>query len=106
MKQVITVLTVACGLHLLIFASCSISRQTAISDVTGNLIIYYDSVTGKRELLEAAKKYGSKVLYEYNTFNCIAVTIPKKQTTARAIRFYKKVKGVLLITEDKILHLN
>ena len=103
MKQAIIIIkTIIGSLLLLLFASCSASRQTAVSDVAGNLIIYYDPATGKGELLEAAKKYGSKVLYEYKNFNIIAVSVPQKRTTAKAIRFYKKVKGVLSVTEDRI----
>ena len=107
MKQAIIIIkTIIGSLLLLLFASCSASRQTALSDVAGNLIIYYDSATGKGELLEAAKKYGSKVLYEYKNFNSIAVSVPQKRTTAKAIRFYKKVKGVLSVTEDRIQKLH
>ena len=57
-------------------------------------------------MLEAAKKYGSKVLYEYKNFNSIAVSVPQKRTAAKAIRFYKKVKGVLSVTEDRIQKLH
>lgn len=93
------------GVALLLFTACSTSRQVMDSSTTGNLIIFYDSATGKEELLEAVKEYGSEVLYEYKNFNGIAVTVPPRYTMAKAIRFYKKVRGVLSVSEDRKLEL-
>lgn len=87
------------------FAACSTPRQTVNKDTTGNLIIFYDSATGKEGLLEAVKEYGSEVLYEYKNFNSIAVTVPPKHTVAKAIQFYKKAKGVLAVSEDRKVEL-
>lgn len=68
-----------------------------------NLIIFYEPQTGDAELLKAAEKYGSEVLYEYKNFNGIAVTVPKKRSIPDAIKYYEKVKGVLSVTQDRLL---
>lgn len=88
-------------ISILLFSSCSASRQTKDTDATtGNLIIFYEPNTSKEKLLKAAKEYGSEVIYEYKNLNGIAVTIPHKQTASDAILFYKRIEGVLSVTED------
>ena len=85
-------LTIGC------FSSCRTAhipekQETAIS---GNvLIVFYDTETGKSDLLSAAKKYGSRIIYSYKNFNGIAITLP-----------YQRVKGVLSVTPDRNLELN
>lgn len=71
-----------------------------------NLIIYYDAEAGSGELLKAAKKYGSKVIYEYRNINGVALTVPKGKTTGEAKLHYEKVPGVLLVTEDRKIQLD
>lgn len=104
MKRHIIANIIAGSMFFLPFASCSTPKQTANTDA-GNLIIYYDPTVSTDKLLAAAKGYGSEVLYVYKNFNCIAVTVPPKRTTAKAIRFYKKVEGVLSVMEDRKLEL-
>lgn len=73
---------------------------------TRNLIIYYDSTVGKKELLRAADRYGAKVVHQYNNLNGIAVSIPEGKDMNKAISYFQKVKGVLSVNRDQILHLD
>ena len=71
-----------------------------------NLIIYYDPEVGSKPLLDAAKKFGSKVLYEYANLNSIAVSIPRSKTFGDAMAYYSKVPGYLSASPDEMLHLD
>lgn len=106
MKQNTVIKTIAGSLLFLLLAACFSSRQAMDAGATGNLIIFYDSAIGKEKLLETVKEYGSEVLYEYKNFNSIAVTVPPKYTASKTIRFYKKVRGVLSVSEDKKMELH
>lgn len=106
MKQNTVIKTIAGSLLFLLLAACSTSRQAVDAGATGNLIIFYDSAIGKEKLLEAVKEYGSEVLYEYKNFNSIAVTVPPGYTVSKTIRFYKKVRGVLSVSEDRKMELH
>ena len=96
-------LTIGC------FSSCRTAhipekQETAIS---GNvLIVFYDAETGKSDLLSAAKKYGSRIIYSYKNFNGIAITLPSDKGVEESIRYYQRVKGVLSVTPDRNLELN
>jgi hypothetical protein len=70
------------------------------------LIIYYDQQVGKKELLKAVKEYGATILYQYNNFNGIAISIPKGKTLDESILFFEKVKGVLSVHKDYIYKLD
>jgi hypothetical protein len=50
---------------------------------------------GKSDLLSAAKKYGSRIIYSYKNFNGIAITLPSDKGVEESIRYYQRVKGVL-----------
>lgn len=72
----------------------------------GNLIIYYAPESGNEALLKAAKKYGSEVIYVYRNINGIAVTVPANRTVQGAMKYYKKIKGVLSVVQDKMVQLD
>lgn len=62
-------------------SGCSTTKSTQKILGHENLIIYYDPQGGNGELIEAAKKYGSDVLYVYKNINGIAVTVPMVNNT-------------------------
>lgn len=88
-----------------LLSGCSTARTAKGSIPNQNLIIYYEPETGNEDLLRAAKKYGSKVLYAYKNINGIAVTVPANKNPPDAIKYYEKVKGVLSVTKDEQLQL-
>lgn len=69
------------------------------------LIIMYDNETGKEPLMEAVKKSGAELIYDYNIIPGIAIRIPKNMTMSKAILYFKKVKGVIAVERDHINHL-
>lgn len=92
---------------LLSASSCRTAQPAADAIPSGrNLIIFYDNTVGNKPLLKAAKKYGSKLIYQYRNFHGVAVTIPSRYTTPQAIEYYKKVKGVLTVEEDRKMQLD
>ncbi len=82
------------------FISCSSTKLVQNNNEHENLIIYYDTQGGNGELIEAAKKYGSDVLYVYKNINGIAVTVPDGKTIQEATKYYDGIKGVLSVVED------
>lgn len=90
-------------------ASCAARKAAApaaTSDERRVLIIFYDAEVGKDPLLAAAKSYGSETVYLYSTLNGAALTIPDGKTVAEAISYYRSVRGVLTVNEDRkvVLH--
>lgn len=82
-------------------SGCSTTKSTQKILGHENLIIYYDPQGGNGELIEAAKKYGSDVLYVYKNINGIAVTVPDGKTIQEATKYYDCIKGVLSVVEDR-----
>jgi hypothetical protein len=67
-----------------------------------NLIIFYDAKVGKEILLEAVNQYGAKLLYDYTNLNGIAVAVPENKSMNDAIKYFKKVNGVLSVEKDQV----
>lgn len=91
---------------VVLLSSCGFSKVVAEKGSGENLIIYYAPEAGNEDLLKAAKKYGSTVIYVYKNINGIAVTVPKGKSSTEAIKYYEKLDGVLSVTRDQKLHLN
>ena len=70
------------------------------------LVISYDVEVGKDPLKKAVKKYGASIIYDYRIANAIAVRIPDPSKINEAITHFEKVKGVLLVSRDRVNHLN
>lgn len=86
-------------------SSCTSVRNVANDMPCENIIIFYDPAAGNAALLDAAKTYGSEVIYIYKNINAIAVTVPAGRTLPAAKKYYSKVKGALSVTEDRKLQL-
>lgn len=74
-----------------------------------SLIIFYDSETGSSYLLDATRKFGAKIIYEYKNFNGIAITLPEGKGGKNindSISYFSKVKGVISVERDRIYHLD
>lgn len=100
------ILRTASLLTVALLFSCT-ATKTALSDAPPeNLIIYYEPEAGNGKLLEAAEKYGSKVIYVYKNINGIAVTVPRGRTAADAMKYYRGIKGVLSVTKDRKMQLD
>ena len=69
------------------------------------LIILYDGKSGKKSLMKAVKKYGATVIYEYKTFDSIAIRLPEGKNVDEAKEYFEKVKGVIQVNYDRIMHL-
>ena len=66
--------------------------------------MYYDASLGREALLEAAKKEGAKVVYDYKIINAVALSIPEKDDIEKAITAFEKVSGVLQVVRDQVQH--
>lgn len=84
---------------------CPDSMQ-AVSPST--LIIWYDNSAkaNKKRLMRAVRKYKASVIYDYRSFSGIAIRIPNGTDINAAIDYFKKVKGVLSVNRDRIMHLD
>lgn len=72
--------------------------------VSHTLIVYYDASLGREALLEAAKKEGAKVVYDYKIINAVALSIPEKDDIEKAITAFEKVSGVLQVVREQVQH--
>ena len=81
-------------------SSCATSALPTTQPRT--LIIFYDTDAGREALLDAARRYGSAVIYQYRNFRSMAVSVPRGKKLWRAVRYYKRVKGVLSVLEDRV----
>lgn len=93
-------------ISILILTSCGAPKAVPEEGQSENLIIYYAPESGTGELLKAAKRYGSKVIYVYRNINGIAVTVPKGKTVPEAMKYYGKVDGVLSVVKDERMQLD
>lgn len=93
-------------LSILILPACKVDKTVGKVVPDANLIIYYEPETGSKDLLKAAKKYGSEILYVYKNFNGIAVTVPRNKKVDEAMKYYEKIPGVLSVTQDRKLQLD
>ena len=76
---------------------------------SNNLIIFYDSEIGNSYLLDAVKRSGAEILYKYENFNAIAISLPDSESGPdidKAIAGFRKVKGVISVERDRIYHLD
>lgn len=55
--------------------------------------------------MKAVKKYGATVIYEYKTFDSIAIRLPEGKNVDEAKEHFEKVKGVIQVNYDRIMHL-
>ena len=69
------------------------------------LIIHYKDKKGKKSLLKAVKSYGATVIYDYKSFNTIAIKRPEGANVDEAKAHFEKVKGVIQVNYDRIMRL-
>ena len=69
------------------------------------LIIMVDTLVGKEPLYEAIKQYGATLKYDYNIIPGVAIRIPDGKTLRESIAYFKKVKGVVSVSKDRITRL-
>lgn len=70
------------------------------------LIIYYDKGVGCDSILHRAREMHSETLYRYNIITAVALSVPDTMDIHHAISQFRKVKGVLSVERDRILHLD
>lgn len=105
-KSLKTILGILSLFAISIASSCSVTKSVPDNTINENLIIYYSPDCGNTDLLTAAKKYGSKILYVYKNINGIAVTVPKSKTVTDAMKYYEGINGVLSVTRDQKMQLD
>ena len=82
------------------------SKQPQGIDYNPNtLIIFYNDSIGKASLMKAVKINKAEVIYDYKIINAVAIKKPEKKTLDETIKIFSKVKGVLQISRDKIMHI-
>lgn len=69
-------------------------------------LISYDAETGKEPVLKAIKKYRCEIVYDYHTFNGMALKKPEDKTLEETMQYFRGVKGVLSVDYDYITRLD
>lgn len=68
-------------------------------------LVMYDAEVGKAPLLKAIKEYGCEVVYDYHSFNGMALRKPKDKTLEETMQLFREVKGVLTVEYDRMYRL-
>ena len=69
-------------------------------------LISYDAETGKEPVMKAIKKYRCEIVYDYHTFNGMALKKPEDKTLEETMQYFRGVKGVLTVEYDFITRLD
>lgn len=69
------------------------------------LIIMVSEDIGKEPLYKAIKDYGATLKYDYSIIPGVAILIPEGTTLEQGIAYFKKVKGVVSVSKDRITRL-
>ena len=69
-------------------------------------IVYYEDGAALENLLKTAKDRGDEILYEYQNFKAIAISVTSCSTKERAEKAYSELPGVLHVIEDGIVNLD
>ena len=113
MKRIIPS-NVLCILLFLSIIACGPARKTApvvaVDErfqeyAPDRLIIMYAEDIGKEPLLEAVRKYKAEILYDYSIIPGMAIKIPEGTNLEDAIKYFKRVKGVVSVEKDHIIRL-
>ena len=113
------------GIMFVVLGNVSCTTQKKIADVskvsidsTSNkksnnseynphvLIVFYDTKVGSAPLLKAAKAFGSEIIYTYRIIHAVALRVPENKDMNTAINYYGKVKGVIQVERERIMHLD
>ncbi|MDD6853210.1 MAG: hypothetical protein PUD58_02730 [Prevotella sp.] len=70
------------------------------------LIIFYEDATAKKRLRRALRKMHCETIYEYHNFNAMAVRIPESSEIMAVADRIRKIRGVLTVERDRIMHLD
>lgn len=70
------------------------------------LIIFYQEASAKRRLRKALKKYHCETIYDYRNFNGMAVKTPDDANIITIAQRLRKIRGVLSVQRDRIMHLD
>ena len=110
-------LILALQIALLVLVSCK--TEQAVETVKPQLdnryvpehspdvfLILYDAETGKEPVLKAIKKYKCEIVYDYHTFNGMALKKPEDKTLEETMQYFRGVKGVLKVEYDYITRLD
>ena len=71
-----------------------------------SLIVFYDPKVGREPLEKAVEEYGAKVMYDYKSFNGMAIALPNGKNMIAAKQHFAKVKGVTQVNFNRIAHLD
>ena len=110
-------LILALQIALLVLVSCK--TEQAVETVKPQLdnryvpehspdvfLITYNAETGKEPVLKAIKKYKCEIVYDYHTFNGMALKKPEDKTLEETMQYFRGVKGVLTVEYDHIIRLD
>ena len=68
-------------------------------------LVQYDPSIGKGPLLEAIKKYGATIVYDYKMMTGMALKKPENKTLEEAMDYFRSVRGVINVEYDRITRL-
>ena len=83
-----------------------VSSSDSITYSPRLLIVMYDRAIGKLPLLKRLRLMKCEVVYQYETLHGVALKVPDDMPIDKATEDLRKVKGVLSVERDRILHLD
>lgn len=78
----------------------------SVEPLAFRFIVYYEDNPALENLLETAKDRGDKILYKYQNFKAVAISITSCSSKERAKKAYSGLPGILQMTEDGVVNLD
>lgn len=68
-------------------------------------LVMYDAEVGREPLMKAIKEYNCEIVYDYRSFNGMALKKSEEKTLEETMQYFRRVKGVLTVEYDHIIRL-
>lgn len=105
--QIALLIMVSCKTEQVVETAKPLSENRYVPEHSPDVfLISYDAETGKDPVLKAIKKYRCEIVYDYHTFNGMALKKPEDKTLEETMQYFRWVKGVLTVEYDYITRLD
>ncbi len=105
--QIALLIMVSCKTEQVVETAEPLSENRYVPEHSPDVfLISYDAETGKDPVLKAIKKCRCEIVYDYHTFNGMALKKPEDKTLEETMQYFRRVKGVLTVEYDYITRLD
>lgn len=99
----ITALNIQCHVSKKIDSLTEEKKETKQEQYSKDTLIIYFEPNAKETVLKKIKEYGAVIKYNYESFNGVAIVIPKNKTLEESEEYFNNVTGILEVNRDQIM---